>query len=131
MEHIYPRAPVKETKDHAGASDTNCGPRHQEEGKKRREVDADDRRQISLELSKMSNPLENQSPHLYNIANGGIAPPEAKVNVAESVDIGEKMVAEFRASLPAGFYATISSLVKTMEHMKKGVKVEDKMIFDL
>ena len=54
------------------------------------EMDADDRRLILLELSKMSHPLENQSPHLYNIANGKICPSDTGVNVAESVDIGEK-----------------------------------------
>jgi hypothetical protein len=41
------------------------------------------------------------------------------------------MVSEFRASLPSGFHATISSPLKTMENIKKGVKVGDKTIFDL
>jgi len=67
--------------------------RFEEEGKKRREMDADDRRRISFELSKMSHPLENPSLHLYNIANGRFGPPEAEVNVADSVDIGERMAA--------------------------------------
>ena len=94
-------------------------------------MDADDRRLILLELSKMSHPQENQSPQLYNIANGKICPSDTGVNVAESVDIGEKMVSEFRTSLPSGFHATISSPIKTMEHIQKGVKVGDKMIIDL
>ena len=70
-----PPPPPKESKGQAGASDTSGGPLHKEEGKKTREMDADHRRRISLELSKMSHPLENQSPHLYNIANGEFAPP--------------------------------------------------------
>ena len=57
-------------------------------------MDADDRRRISFELSKMSHPLENPSLHLYNIANGRFGPPpEAEVNVADSVDIGGRMAA--------------------------------------
>lgn len=53
------------------------------------------------------------------------------MNVAESINIGEKMSAEFRASLPTGFHSTISSPIKTMEHIKKGVKMGDKTIFNL
>lgn len=79
----------------------------------------------------MSHPLEDQSPHLYNIANGSFAPPESQINVAESVSIGKKIVSEFRASLPSGFHATILSPLKTMENLKKGVKVGDKTIFNL
>jgi len=69
--------------------------------------------------SPMSHSLENPSPHLYNIANGRSVPPEADVNVADSVDIGERMAAQLLASLPTGFHATLSSSVKTMEHIKK------------
>jgi len=32
---------------------------------------------------------------------------------------------------PTGFHATVSSSIKTMEHIKKGVKVGDKTIFEL
>ena len=84
--HIYTYSPMKESENHAGESATSSGPRHKEEEKKRRETNAD-RRRISLELSKMSHPLENPSQHIYNIANGRIAPPEANANVADSVDI--------------------------------------------
>jgi len=35
------------------------------------------------------------------------------------------------ASLPTGFHATLSSSIKTIEHIKKGVKVGDRTIFDL
>ena len=82
-------------------------------------MDADDRRRISLELSKMSHPLENQSLHLYNIANGRFASLETEVNVAGSVDIGERMAAQFRTSLPTGFHDAISSPIKTMEQKER------------
>ena len=119
MDHIYPGASDKDNQDQVSEKDTRIGPRHKEEGKKRRELDADDKRRILLELSNVSHPHETLSPHLYNIANGGIAPPEAEVNVSESVAIGQRMVGEFQASLPTGFHATISCPIKTMEHLKK------------
>jgi len=68
MAHIYPDSPMKESEDQAGASTTSSGPRHKEKGKKRRKMDADDRRRISLELSKMKNP----SPHIYQSINQSI-----------------------------------------------------------
>ena len=112
--------------------DTRSGPHHKEEGKKRRELDADDRRRILFQLSTVSHPLENHSPHLYNIANGRIFNPEAEVNVEDSIVLGQKILAKFRASLPGEFHATISCQVKTtMEHLQKGVKIGGKMIFDL
>ncbi len=109
MDHIYP---IPEE------ADTSSEPHHKEEGKKRKEMDADDRGKILHELSRMSHPLETQSPHLYNIANGGCAPPESEINVADSVRIGECMTAKFKASLPTGFHSPISRCIKTMEHMK-------------
>ena len=123
MEHLY-AVP-------ADASETRNVPRHKEEGQRWREIDADDRRRISIELSKMSHPIEDQSSHLYNIASGSFAPPESQINVAESVSISKKIVSEFRASLPSGFPATISSPLKTMENLKKGVKVSDTTMFNL
>ena len=122
---------MQDITDPASTSGTSSEPHHKEEGKKRRELDADDRRRTTLELSKMSHPLTNQSPHLYNIANGGFAPPEAEINVSDSANIGERMASEFKVSLPTGFHTTISKHIKTMEHTKKGVKVGDKTIFDL
>ena len=79
----------------------------------------------------MSHPLENQSPHLYNIANGRFTSFETEMNIAKSVDIGETMAAQSWTSLPTGFHDVISSSIKTVEHIKKGVKVGDKTIFDL
>ena len=134
LEHIYPDHSINESdvlNDQVGTTNTCSGPRHKEEGRKRRNTDADDRRRISLELATMSHPLENQSPHLYNIANGAYPSDGLEINVDESVAIGCRMASMFRTSLPTGFHATISSPIKTMEHMKKGVKVGEKTIFDL
>ena len=79
----------------------------------------------------MSHPLENRSPKPYNIANGGFASPEAGVTGADSPEVGERMTTEFRASLQNGIHSTISSSIKTIEHIVKGVKVGDTTIFDL
>ena len=102
----------------ASISGTGSEPHHKEEGKKRRELDVDDRRRITLELSNMLHPLTNQSPHLYNI---GFAPPppEAEINVADSVNIGEIMASEFNVSLPTGFYTTISNTSRQWSTQRK------------
>jgi hypothetical protein len=48
MEHIYPDPPVKQSNVQTGISDTSSGS-HQKKRKKRREMDANIRRRISLE----------------------------------------------------------------------------------
>ena len=102
---------------------------HTEEGVKRRKVDEDDRQRIRTELAKCSHPLETDNDKLYNIFNGQVAP--TKVNVADSLSFGEPMVAAFRNALPGGFYSKLTSPVNTIEHLKKGVKIGDKVVFDL
>ena len=71
MDHIYPGTSV-----HEGSGD-GVGERNhlKEEGKKRIALDSDDRNRISQELSRLSHPLEDKSPHLWNIVNGAFAPP--------------------------------------------------------
>ena len=103
---------------------------HKEEGFSRRRLDADDRRRVANELCKHSHPLEGRGEDnvLYNIVNGKIAPPA--VNVADAVSIGDKMLSVFRKSHPSGFHAKMSSPVKTMEYLKRGVKVGEKTVFD-
>ena len=51
--------------------------KHKEEGWKRRNLDANDRKRIADELSKHSHPLNVDSIALYNIANGQVAPDDA------------------------------------------------------
>ena len=84
---IHPDPSVKDGKDQAGTCDTSSEPYHKEKGKKRRDIEAGDRRRISLELSKNSHLLENQSPYHYNITNCGFSP-------AEDVIISERMTSD-------------------------------------
>ena len=44
------------------------------------------------------------------------------MNVTDSIVIGEKMEREYIASLPNGFYNSISSPIKTMSLLKKQTK---------
>ena len=41
------------------------------------------------------------------------------------------MATAFHNSLPTGFHAKLSSPVNAMEHLKRGVKIGDKVVFDL
>ena len=103
---------------------------HKEEGLSRCHIDADDQRQVDNELSKHSQPLEGQGEDnvLYNIVNGKIGPPA--VNVADAVSIGNYTLSLFRRSLASGFHAKMSSPVKTMDYLKRGVKMGEKTVFD-
>ena len=86
-------------------------------------MDSHDRDLIFAKVGTYPHPLEDNRPHLYNPVTGQIASPE--VNVADSIEIGEKMEREFVASLPDGFYNAISSPIKTMFALKgqaKGTK---------
>ena len=71
MDHIYPGTSVDDSSGD-GVGERNS---HNEEGKKRIALDSDDRNRISQELYRLSHPLEDKSPHLYNIVNGAFAPP--------------------------------------------------------
>jgi hypothetical protein len=65
----------------------------------------------------------------YNIITGQIASDD--INVADTLSIGERMKTDLISSLPEGFHESISSPVKTMEAMKKGVKVGSSMVYDM
>ena len=95
--------------------------KHKEEGNNRRKLEFDDRETLSSELAKHSHPLTVQSEVLYNIVNGQVVP--AGVNVDDAVDIGQTMAGSFRNTLPNGFHGKISNKVKTMEQLKRGIKV--------
>ena len=116
MEHMYSQA------DQLPNSSSQI--KHKEEGNKRRKLDFDDRENISSELAKHSHPLTVQSEVLYNSVNGQVAPTD--VNVDEAVHIGQTMVGSFRNTLPNGFHGKISNQVKTMEQLKRGIKVGGK-----
>lgn len=123
FEHIFP----EDHKKNKGADE--CSLKHKEESNSRRKSDAEDREAIRLELAKHSHPLNDSSDCLYNIVTGQIASPE--INVEESLSIGRQMKAKFISSLPEKFHSSISSPVKTMESMKKGVKVGSSTVYDM
>ena len=101
---------------------------HKEEGVKRCKVDEDDHRRIRRELGKCSHPLNTESV-LYNIHNGQVSP--RMVNVSDSLALSGTMATGFHNSLPTRFHAKLNSPVNTMEHLKRGVKIGDKVVFDL
>ena len=51
-------------------------------------------------------------------------------NVSGSLALGGTMATAFRNSLPTGFHAKLSSPVNIMEHLKRGVNICDKIVFD-
>ena len=104
--------------------------RHKEEGKRRRQLDNEDRKKIILEVERHTNPLLTKATEpLYNIINGLVAADE--VNVDQSVSIGGIMAAEFTAKLPDVFYVPLKKTVITMEVMKKKMKVGDSSVYDM
>ena len=104
--------------------------KHKEEGSKRRELDRDDRLRILTVLRKHSHPLTHPSDSLYNIVNGQVV-SETEVNVQDSVAIGQDMRTSFALSLPGGFHHPIKKTVKTMQVLKRGVKIKGKTVCDL
>ena len=113
-------------------SETSFDPktRHKEEGEHRKTLDEEDRKKILNELEKHSHPLKPSSTSLYNIFNGRVS-TEEDVNVHNAVAIGEEMGREFANSLPTGFHKPIKKVVKTMQGLKRGIQVKDKMVYDL
>lgn len=103
--------------------------KHKEEGTRRRQLDKEDRDRILSEFQKHAHPLTDTSTDLMNIVNRQVA--NEQINVADSVLIGEHMMGEFVKSLPDGFHNSIPGKIKTMEAMKKGVQVGEKMTYDM
>jgi hypothetical protein len=104
--------------------------KHKEEGGKRRELDGQDRQRILDELQTHSHPLTVSSDGLININNGQVASAN-EVNVQDAVKIGQEMHTSFLSSLPDGFHNPIKTNVKTMQVLKKSVKVNHKAVYDL
>ena len=121
---------LDEMYDNAEALEKTMKPnRHKEEGKGRRELDAEDRAKILRALWENSHPLTTETTTLYHIINGQVA--DGKVNVQDALKIGQDMSTLFSSSLPGGFHAPISKKVVTMKFKTKGVKVNGKIICDL
>ena len=78
----------------------------------RKHLDKKDRELVHAEIMKYDHPLEDTRPYLVNPVTGKRASPN--VNVQNSKEIGDKMVQDFRKSLPDGFHNKISSKIVTM-----------------
>jgi hypothetical protein len=50
------------------------------------------------------------------------------VTVHNAIEIGQRLQKDFAASLPGGFHNPIKKTVKTMQVLKRGVKVKDKTV---
>jgi hypothetical protein len=103
--------------------------KHKEEGKKRRIMDAEDRQKIRNELQKHTHSLKTKSDKILNIVNGRLA--NTKVNAHKAIEIGQSMAQTFKSQLPGGFYEPIKKEVVTMEVLSKGVKIGDKIVYDM
>ena len=53
------------------------------------------------------------------------------VNVHDAIQIAQDMQKRFTESLPDGFHKPIKKTVKTMQVLKRGMKVKDKTIYEL
>ena len=127
MEHMYNEA-GEELKPH-GEVDGEEENKHNEEGEGRRRLDEADRKEITVELEKYSQPLNAQQPGVYNICHDQVAPDT--VNVQNALAIGSEQSRQFSASLSSEFHKTIKKKVKTMELLKKAVTVKGKAIYDV
>jgi hypothetical protein len=103
--------------------------KHKEEGMKRRKLDTADRNLIMEEFQNHAHPFTDPSQDLINIVNRKVA--DDSINVTDALVIGEEMERDFVKSLPNGFHNPITGRVKTMEIMKRGIKVGEKTIYDM
>ena len=96
---------------------------HKKELKHHCSLDAYDRNLIYSEVEKYSHPLEDDSPHLYNPVTGQIV--SAKVNVSDSLVIGEKMERQFIASLPEGFTILLAAQLCPCVYLRKISRIKN------
>lgn len=110
--------------DNETTTDTfNC--KHKEEGKARKALDHSDRNLIKTEFQKMINPFQVDSDTIVNIYNGAIA--VEKINVQNSIEIGEKMAYNLKTKLPTDFHSPIKKEILAMSHIK-GLKFQQKLL---
>ena len=107
-----------------------------EEGNEIRELDRDDWLRILTELRKHPHPLTHPHTHqsdslyiVYNIVNGQVV-SETRVNVQDAVEMRQDTRTSFAASLHGGFHHPVKETVETM-HLKRGVKVNGKTVYEL
>ena len=98
---------------------------------KRRTLECDDVETLSSELAyiPISHPLTVQSevPTALSMVRSFL-----RMSMwYDVVDIGQTMASSFCNTLPNGFHGKISNQVKTMEQLKRSIKVGGKTVFDL
>ena len=126
---------ISDTLDHCyspSLSSSTTETPHKEEGVKRCKVDEVERLRISAELGKYSHPLDTESDVLYNIHNSQVYP--TMFSVSDSLALDGTMATAFRNTLPTGFHGKFSSPlgpVNTMKHLKRDIRIGDKVVFDL
>ena len=75
--------------------------KHKEETEGRQTLDYEDRKMIREELEKGCNPLNTESDYPVNVSNERVS--NSCVNVQDSLQIGTRMVTQFRAGQPDNF----------------------------
>ena len=103
--------------------------KHKEETEGRKTLDYEDRKKIREELEKGCNPLNTESDYPVNVSNGRVS--NSCVNVQDSLQIGTRMMAQFRAGQPDNFYKPLSKQVTTLESLKKSITVGDRQVYDI
>ena len=86
--------------------------KYKEEMPARKHLDKKDHKLVHAEIVKYDHPQEDTRPYLVNPVTGKRASPN--VNVQNSKEIGDKMVQDFRESLPDGFHNKKCSKIVTM-----------------
>ena len=89
-------------------------------------MDGKDRSKIREEFSECHHPLKSEAVKVINISNGCVA--DDKVNVHNAVSIGKRIAAEFQNGLSDSFHQSVHVQVYTMESMKKGIKIGEKVV---
>ena len=81
-------------------------------------------------IEKSINPfiVDNHPEEIVNIVTGSLSSPS--VNVDKAVEIGMKQQHLCESTLPEKFYVPLTKLCKTMNTLKKSIKVDNTEIVD-
>ncbi len=108
--------------DDADEEDNDKQSKHKEQGMNRKMFDSDDKQKIRNEFKKYINPLHAGTDKLVKIVNGCIADDKIQW------PLGRRQQLSSLDSLPECFYKQMHHGVMTMETMKKGVRVGEKVV---
>ena len=101
---------------------------HKEEAKVRRKSNKDDQAGIRKVLEKCINSFQRDLKSPVNIYSGYVA--NKKVNVHNSIKIGQEQQSKFQASLPNGFHSPIMNKIVTTKTSKRSVKTGEVEFFN-